>query len=586
MTTEVFPAATSTATCSTASLAAQNNSMYRSKYGEFPKLNHINYSQWHKYIEVALRAEDAFELTQGDEITPQHHQRIQLADFQRRKDKAIALTFESRTTTAQQYHEGFTNPREIWNLLSLSGKLNTAASRAGWMATLNQFSRARMERLGKQRRTIDAREPEPAGVSYATVQALVGQITMTSTRDNWVIDSGPSHHLCRNRHSFSNLKPLRQPVLVRLGDSSTIPATAAGTIYLSLPSRTVSIEPVFVPRLQTSLLSVSQLSTKHQIAFRNSTSFLDDTVLGLLHEGIYCLTIRTHRSAKVTSNHSTASSLKPTSANSAVLPSIDLWHLRLGHLSHQGLGNLLLDTAYTGGPISTLPTCEICVKSKDQRKITREAAQRTTEPFQLIQGDLCGPISPESASGLRYFILYIDDFSRTTWVYFLRCKASVEVVSVFQEFPARMGNSFPNFPITKFRCDNGKGEYDNSLFDGILKVLGISFEPSPPYTQHKNGVSEMMIRNIVTKARAMILDSRLSDEFCAQAVNTAVYLHARSPSRSVDGLTSYEMLFGHKLELGHLRRFGCIAYKLIPDVQRKGKFAEQAKRCGFFWLRP
>ena len=303
--------------------------------------------------------------------------------------------------------------------------------------------------------------------------------------------------------------------------------------------------------------------------------------MGFRHEDIYRLTVRTHSSTKATSNHFTASSLKPASANSAVLPSIELWHQRLGHLSHQGLGNLLPNTAYTGSPISELETCEIRVKSKHQRRITRQAAPRTTKPFQLIHSDLCGPISPESASGLRYFILYIDDFSRMTWVYFLRSKASVEVVSVFQEFQARIGKRFPDFPITRFRCDNGKGEYDNSLFRGILRVLGISFEPSLPYTQHKNGVSEKMIRNIVIKARAMIFDSRLSDEFWAKAVNTAVYLHAHSPSRSVGGHTPYEMLFGQKPELGHLRRFGCVAYKLIPDAQRNGKFAERAKKCGF-----
>ena len=99
------------------------------------------------------------------------------------------------------------------------------------------------------------RESETAGVAaYATVQALVAQISMTSTSDNWVIDSGASHHLCRNRRCFRNLKPLRQPVMVRLGDSSTIPATAAGTVSLLLPSRILSIEALFVPRLQTSLL--------------------------------------------------------------------------------------------------------------------------------------------------------------------------------------------------------------------------------------------------------------------------------------------------------------------------------------------
>jgi len=225
--------------------------------------------------------------------------------------------------------------------------------------------------------------------------------------------------------------------------------------------------------------------------------------------------------------------------------------------------------------------CDICIKSKHQRKVERKPAPRATHPFELLHSDLCGPISPESASGLRYFILYIDDFSRSTWVYFLRSKTAIEVVSVFQELKARVEKRFPDHPIVRFRCDNGKGEYDNSLFRGILRVSGILFEPSPPYTQHKNGVSERMIRTVVTKARALILDSCLSDEFWAEAVNTAVYLHARSPSRAVGGVTPFEKLFGEKPELGHLRRFGCAAYKLIPEAQRKGKFVERAKKCVF-----
>jgi len=79
----------------------------------------------------------------------------------------------------------------------------------------------------------------------------------------------------------------------------------------------------------------------------------------------------------------------------------------------------------------------------------------------------------------------------------------------------------------------------------------------------------------------MLLNSRFGEEFWAEAVNTAVYLHSRLPSRSVGGLTPHEMIDGTKPELAHLRRFGCIAYKLIPDAQRRGKSSERAKKCGF-----
>jgi len=198
-------------------------------------------------------------------------------------------------------------------------------------------------------------------------------------------------------------------------------------------------------------------------------------------------------------------------------------------------------------------------QSEIQKKIERRPAPRTTCPFELIHSDLCGPFSPKSVSGLRHFILYIDDYCRSTWVYFLRSKNAVDVDSVFQEYMAFVEKCFPEYPITRFRCDNGRGEYDNSLFQDILRVSGIYFEPSPPYTQDKNGVSERMIRTIVTKARAMLLDSWLGERFWAEAVNTAVYLHYRSSSRTVGGLTPHGMLYGRKPELAHLRRFGCIA---------------------------
>ena len=115
-------------------------------------------------------------------------------------------------------------------------------------------------------------------------------------------------------------------------------------------------------------------------------------------------------------------------------------------------------------------------------------------------------------------------------MYFLRTKTSTELVSVFQDLQAKVEKQYPNCPITRFWFDNGRGEYDNSLFRGILRVGGISLELSPPYTQSMNGVCECMIRTIVTKARVMLIDSKLEDDFWHEAVSTAVYLHVRTPS--------------------------------------------------------
>jgi len=105
-----------------------------------------------------------------------------------------------------------------------------------------------------------------------------------------------------------------------------------------------------------------------------------------------------------------------------------------------------------------------------------------------------------------------------------------------------MEKVYPDWPIARFRCDNGRGEYDNRLFREILRVLGISFEPAPPYTQHKNGKSERMIQTLVTKAHSMLIDAKLPTAMWAEAISTAAYLHERSPSWPLLHKTPYEML--------------------------------------------
>ena len=223
------------------------------------------------------------------------------------------------------------------------------------------------------------------------------------------------------------------------------------------------------------------------------------------------------------------------------------------------------------------PACDICLKSKHQQKVTRTEATRAKIPFELIHSDSCGSIA-RSIGGSAYYIVFIDDCTRHTEVYFLLTKSAEEVSSKFQHFKAWV--TAQGYRIRRFRCDNGRGEYSNKTFQKILGDSGITFEPAPPYTQHKNGVSERMIRTLNTKARSMLLDAKLPKKFWAEAIATAAYLHQRSPSNSLEGLTPYELLTGDKPQLHHLRRFGCIVYKYIPKDQRKnGKFGERSKPC-------
>ena len=150
-------------------------------------------------------------------------------------------------------------------------------------------------------------------------------------------------------------------------------------------------------------------------------------------------------------------------------PSLEIWHLRLGHLRLDSLKKLLPPASYSTDEHTDtrIKKCVTCFRSKQERSYNHQPVEKAEKPFHLLHSDLCGPLAV-SHSGYRYFILYIDDFSRIAWVYFLRSKKAEEVVSVFQEFQAMVDTKYPEYTIRRFRCDNGRGEYDNAFFRGIL----------------------------------------------------------------------------------------------------------------------
>jgi len=184
-----------------------------------------------------------------------------------------------------------------------------------------------------------------------------------------------------------------------------------------------------------------------------------------------------------------------------------------------------------------------------------------------------------SKGGSQYYIIYIDDCTRYTEVYFLVTKSGEEISVKFQNYQAWVENR--GFRIKRIRYDNGSGEYNNSAFLGLLAGKGIAYEPAPPYTQHKNGVAERMIRTLNTKARSMMREANVPTEFWPEAIRTACYLHRRSPTSSLSNNRSpFEALFGTVPPIEYLRRFGCRVYKHIPPAQRKEKkFGTRSNLC-------
>ena len=217
---------------------------------------------------------------------------------------------------------------------------------------------------------------------------------------------------------------------------------------------------------------------------------------------------------------------------------------------------------------------EKCIENPIYKPVKEIISKRK---LQCVHSDVCGPMPKESIGGRKYFVTFIDDYSRCCQVYFLRHKS--EVLEKFKEFEAATTNDSGE-RIGILRSDNG-GEYISKEFKDYLKSKGIHHELTVPYSPEQNGVAERMNRTLMETARSMISHAGLPDYYWAEAVATAAYLRNRvSTSAFHEKATPYERWYGRKPDLSHLKVFGCMAYAHIPDVKRT-KLEKKAQKLRF-----
>jgi hypothetical protein len=109
------------------------------------------------------------------------------------------------------------------------------------------------------------------------------------------------------------------------------------------------------------------------------------------------------------------------------------------------------------------------------------------------------------------------------------------------------------------RTDRG-GEFTVATFAEYCADEGIGRQLTAPYSPQQNGVVERRNQTIVSTARSMLKAMGVPARFWGEAVSTAVYLLNRSPTKSVDGKTPFEVWYGYKPDVSYLRVFGCIAH--------------------------
>ena len=155
-----------------------------------------------------------------------------------------------------------------------------------------------------------------------------------------------------------------------------------------------------------------------------------------------------------------------------------------------------------------------------------------------------------SKGGKKWYITFVDDYSRYTKVYLLKSKD--EAKEMFLKYKAEVENQLDR-KIKRLRSDRG-GEYDTNSLANFCEKNGIIHETSAPYTPQQNGIAERKNRTLKEMMNAMLISSGLPDNMWGEAVLTACFILNRVPHKKLDQ-TPYELWKGYAPNLNYLKEW-------------------------------
>ena len=171
--------------------------------------------------------------------------------------------------------------------------------------------------------------------------------------------------------------------------------------------------------------------------------------------------------------------------------------------------------------------CESCQLGKHTRVFFLKSLDpRTRSYFELVHTDVWGSSRSTSTLGFRYFVTFIDDYSRCTWLFLMKTRAGL--FSIFKNFHAEIRTQF-NTLIRILRSDNAK-EYFYTPLSSFMYSHEILHQSSCAYTPQQNGVVERKNRHLVGTARTLLLPHKVPQRFWGDAILATCYLINRMTS--------------------------------------------------------
>uniref|UniRef100_A0A6N2KLF5 Integrase catalytic domain-containing protein n=1 Tax=Salix viminalis TaxID=40686 RepID=A0A6N2KLF5_SALVM len=385
-------------------------------------------------------------------------------------------------------------------------------------------------------------------------------------RNTWWLDSGASTHVSHIKQGFSTIQPLKgTESYLFMGNRMKARIVGIGTYRLIFDTGCyIDLENcLFVPECARNLVSVSRLDDlgfDFKIGHGVFSLYRKDYFYGngTLVDSLYRFNLDKCFSESLFNVENQGIKRSASNEKSALL-----WHKRLGHISKERMTRLIKKELLPPLDFSDLDVCIECIKGKQTKHITKKPATRSSQLLELIHTDICGPFDAPSWSGEKYFITFIDDYSRYGYTYLLHDKAeSVNVLKLFIDEVERQLEK----KVKVVRSDRGGEFYGRFTESGqcpgpfakLLESKGICAQYTMPGTPQQNGVAERRNRTLMEMVRSMLSNCKLPMSLWIYALKTATYILNRVPSKAVP-MTPFELFKGRKPSLRHLRVWGCPA---------------------------
>jgi histone deacetylase 1/2 len=246
----------------------------------------------------------------------------------------------------------------------------------------------------------------------------------------------------------------------------------------------------------------------------------------------------------------------------------DHWHSHLGHPASPIVQHILrrheLPLVSVNKDVNLVR--DACQQGKSHQLPFSLSTLVTTSPLEIIYSDVWGP-AQTSVSGHRFFVSFVDAYSRFIWLYLLKHKSDVFTVFLqFQQHVERLLNK----NIIHVQSDWG-GKY--LKLNKFFANIGVSHRVSCPHTHQQNGTAERKHHRIVETGLTLLAHASVPFRFWSDAFSTACFLINRLPSRVIDMQTPIERLLGETPDYTFFRVFGCACWPhLRPYNNHKLQF--------------